>query len=341
MLYFLSDYQEGAHPLVLKKLLDTNMECLPGYGDDKYCESAAEKIKAACNCPGAEIRFLTGGTQTNAVVIDMLTQPYEGVIAADTGHISVHESGAVEFTGHKVLTIPNSNGKLEAQMIEKYLEEFYADDTHEHMVPPGLVYITHPTEMGTLYSKQELKDISDICRKYGLKLYLDGARMAYGLASRSAELTLPDIAELCDAFYIGGTKCGALSGEAVVFTPGNFPKAFLTQQKRHTALLAKGRLYGVQFDALFTDGLYYELGKNAIETAEKLKALMLSKGYALFVDSPTNQQFIVMENSKVEELAENVAFEVWSRPDPDHTAVRFCTSWATTAETIDKLAEYL
>ena len=279
MLYFLNDYSEGAHEKVLQHLIDTNMEQLPGYGSDHYCEEAKEKIKKACGREDAEVYLLTGGTQTNQIVIDTVLNPYEGVVAAQTGHVSAHEAGAIEFTGHKVLTLPEKEGKINAEDLRNLVETFYGDESHEHMVFPGMVYISHPTEYGTLYTRKELEELSATCREFKLPLYMDGARLIYGLVSKETDVTLQDIAELCDIFYIGGTKAGALCGEAVVFTGETMPKYFLTRVKQHGALLAKGRLLGVQFDALFTDELYLEIGKNAIETAAVLKEGLKEKKY--------------------------------------------------------------
>lgn len=340
MLSFESDYIEGAHPKILERLIETNMEQLPGYGNDPYCRSAAEKIKAACVCPGAEVFFLTGGTQTNMTVIDALLSPCEGVVAADTGHVSVHEAGAIEFTGHKVLTLPGEDGKIEAETLEEYLRTFFEDENHEHMVFPGAVYISHPTEYGTLYTKNELKGISRVCTTYGIPLYLDGARLGYGLAADGTDVTLPDIAKVCDAFYIGGTKVGALCGEAVVFTK-KAPAHFMTRMKQHGALLAKGRLIGIQFDVLFTDGLYLEISRHAIAMAAVLKDAFRAKGYSFYLDSPTNQIFIVLDNRKMKELAENAAFSFWEKADEEHTVVRFATSWATKRENVDALIRLL
>lgn len=271
MLCFENDYSEGAHPEILEHLIETNMEQLSGYGTDIYCQKAKEKIRNACGIPDAEVFLLTGGTQTNQIIIDTVLAPYEGVIASRTGHVSTHEAGAIEFTGHKVLELPEKEGKIQATDLKDLLETFYGDGNHEHMVFPGMVYISHPTEYGTLYSKQELKDLSAVCREYKIPLYMDGARLIYGLVSEGTDLTLQDIAQLCDCFYIGGTKAGLLCGEAVVFTGKNMPAHFLTRVKQHGALLAKGRLLGVQFDALFTDDLYLKIGKNAITTAAVLK----------------------------------------------------------------------
>ena len=341
MVSFENDYNAGAHPLVLKRLVETNLEKLTGYGEDPYCQSAKEKIRTACGCPEAEVYFLVGGTQTNAVVIDSLLKSYEGVIAADTGHVSVHEAGAIEYTGHKVLTIPQKDGKLQGQALKGFLEGFYQDGNHEHMVFPGMVYISHPTELGTLYSKKELGELHEICQSYGIPLFVDGARLGYGLASRETDVTLSDLAQLCDVFYIGGTKVGALCGEAVVFPKGNGPKHFLTMAKQHGALLAKGRLLGIQFDALFTEDLYLNIGKHAMDMAEKLKEILTEKGCKFYLNSPTNQQYILVENEEMKRLQKEIVFSFWEQVDEDHTAIRFVTSWATTEEDLETLRRVL
>lgn len=341
MLNFERDYSEGMHEKILEKLIKTNMEKTAGYGDDEYCASAKKKIKEACRCPDADVFFLVGGTQTNQVVIDSLLEKYEGVIAAKTGHISVHEAGAIEFTGHKVLELPQYNGKIKACELEKYLKTFYSDGNYEHMVFPGMVYISHPTEYGTLYSKAELSEISHICREYKIPLYMDGARLGYGLAADGTDITMPDIADLCDVFYIGGTKVGAICGEAVVFTHGTTPKHFVTTVKQHGALLAKGRLLGIQFDTLFENGLYLEISRNAIEKAKMMKDGFAKKGYGFFIDSPTNQIFIILENEKMKELSKNVSFSFWEKYDETHTVVRFASSWATSKEDVEKLIEII
>lgn len=332
MISFENDYSTGAHPRVLEALAATNLEPAPGYGTDRFCASAAERIRAACADDTADVFFLVGGTQTNAVVISSLLASYEGVIAADTGHIAVHEAGAIEATGHKVIALPEHDGKLQAADVATYLGTFYADETHEHMVLPGMVFIAHPSELGTLYSLAELEELSAVCRRFHIPLYLDGARLSYGLAAPESDVTLPDIARLTDAFYIGGTKCGALCGEAVVFPRGGMPKHFLTHVKQHGALLAKGRLLGVQFDTLFTNGLYGELGRTAIDAAAELRRILSEAGCTFFRESPTNQQFVILENSQMEALAERVRFSFWERVDDTHTAIRFVTSWSTTAE---------
>ncbi|MBQ5320841.1 MAG: aminotransferase class I/II-fold pyridoxal phosphate-dependent enzyme [Oscillospiraceae bacterium] len=340
MLYFENDYTEGACPEVLEALVKTNMESLGTYGFDSYSASAKEKIKTACKCPDAEIYFLTGGTQTNKTVIDAVLRKYEGVIAAASGHIALHEAGAIESAGHKVITLPQKDGKLKAEDAETYLRDFYNDDSHDHMVIPGMMYISHPTEYGTLYTKKELEDLSTVSKKYNIPLFLDGARLGYGLMAEGTDVTLPDIAKYCDVFYIGGTKVGALCGEAVVFTK-KAPTQFFTSIKQNGALLAKGRLNGVQFDRLFTDNLYLKISENAIKTAKKLKKAFKEKGYRFFIDSPTNQIFIVLENSKMETLKKNIIFSFWEKFDDNHTVVRFATSWATKEENIDELIKLL
>ena len=343
MTYFTSDYVNGAAPEVLNHLLETNSKNLTGYGSDDYCEIAISKIKKACNKPDADVYFLTGGTQTNQIVISTVLKPFEGVIAANTGHVSGHEAGAIEFSGHKVLQISHKDGKLSDNSIENLIKDFYNDRNHEHMVFPGMVYISLPTEYGTLYSKDELQNIYQICQKYNIFLYIDGARLGYALASPQNDLSLSDIANLCDAFYIGGTKVGALCGEALIFTKNRFetPAHFITQIKQHGALLAKGRLLGVQFDALFTDNLYYKIGEHGILMAEKLKNIFKTKGFRFYLESPTNQQFIILENSKMEELSKTIAFSFWEKYDENHTVVRFATSWSTTQQDLEELEKAL
>ena len=341
MLYFENDYSEGAHDKVLEALIKTNYEKLSGYGSDEYCEKAKEKIKKACVCENAEVYFLVGGTQTNQIIIDTTLKPYEGVVSAETGHVSVHEAGAIEYTGHKVLTVPQHNGKIDATELKDFLETFFNDGNHEHMVFPGMVYISHPTEYGTLYTKDELEKISTICREFELPLFLDGARLGYGVMAKETDVDIKTIAKYSDIFYIGGTKIGALCGEAVVFTKNNMPKHFTTMVKQHGALLAKGRLLGVQFDALFTDNLYFDIAKNAIYMAELLKKGLADKGYKFYLDSPTNQQFIILENSKMNELSKYVRFSFWEKYNDSHTVVRFATSWATKREDVESLIALL
>ncbi|MBQ9563912.1 MAG: low specificity L-threonine aldolase [Lachnospiraceae bacterium] len=337
MISFESDYICGAHPKVLARLCETNLEALPGYGSDRYCEAAKEKIRQACGCPDAQVEFLVGGTQTNEIVIATLLRDWEGVVAAKTGHISVHEAGAVEYNGHKVLEVPETQGKIPAKVLRAYLEGFYADDNHEHMVFPGMVYISHPTEYGTLYTKAELTALSEVCRAYDIPLFLDGARLGYGLASLQTDLDLRDIAALTDVFYIGGTKVGALCGEAVVYPGAKRPAHFLTSIKKRGALLAKGRLLGVQFDALFTDGLYLEISRYAIRAAEELKEIIRESGLPFFLESPTNQQFVILTNEQLKKLSQEVAVSFWEAYDADHTVVRLATSWSTTEEDLESL----
>lgn len=341
MISFESDYIAGAHPQIIARLIETNMEILSGYGTDKYCESAKEKIRCACECPDAQVEFLVGGTQTNAVVISAMLNDYEGVVTADTGHINVHEAGAVEFTGHKVLTLSHKDGKIMPEVLKEYIDGFYADCNREHMVFPGMVYVTHPTEYGTLYTKQELTQISEICHAHQIPLYLDGARLGYGLMSRQTDVTLSDIARLCDVFYIGGTKVGALCGEAVVFTKQNRPRYFMTSVKKRGALLAKGRLLGVQFDALFTDDLYFKISRHGIDMADKLKAVLHKKNLRFYLETPTNQQFVILEDEQLKALQKKVTVSFWEKYDDNHTVVRFATSWSTTQEEIDMLRELL
>ncbi len=341
MLSFESDYICGAHPTVLQRLTDTNRQPLSGYGTDPYCESAKVKIRDAFRCPDADIFFLVGGTQTNAIVIDTLLQAHEGVIAAATGHIAQHEAGAIEFTGHKVLPLPQHTGKLDAAEVAAYIRDFYADENNEHMVAPGMVYISHPTEYGTLYTKEELTALATVCRDADIPLYMDGARLGYGLMSRDTDLTPADIATLCDVFYIGGTKVGALCGEALVFPHGGMPRRFLAHVKQHGALLAKGRVLGVQFDALFTDDLYWRISRHAIDAAERLKEILRQKGYTFFLETATNQQFLLMEDAALARLNGKVAYSYWEKPDDTHTVIRLATSWSTTEEDLQQLAAIL
>ncbi|MCR5255402.1 MAG: aminotransferase class I/II-fold pyridoxal phosphate-dependent enzyme [Acetatifactor sp.] len=341
MISFESDYITGCHPEILKKLGETNLEALGGYGSDKYSKSAEEKIKAAAGVPDGQVFFISGGTQTNQLIISTMLDEYQGVVAAETGHVAVHEAGAIEYTGHEVLTVPGYDGKLKASDVKRFAETFYSDANHEHMVFPGMVYISHPTEYGTLYTLDELKDIRKVCDEYDMSLFIDGARLGYGLMSFDTDVTLTDIANVSDVFYIGGTKVGALCGEAVVFTHGNAPVHFVNRIKRHGALLAKGRLCGIQFDTLFTDDLYFKISRHAIEMAQLLKNALTEKGYKFYIDSPTNQQFVVLDDSKYEELSKNVAMSFWEKPDDGHTVVRLATCWSTTKEDIETLKSYL
>ena len=341
MLSFESDYILGAHEKVLEALIKTNNEVMSGYGNDIHTQNAKNLIKKACGTECSEVFFLTGGTQANQVVISTMLKSFEAVISAQTGHIALHEVGAIEFTGHKVIELPQSEGKLDASAVNAYLEGFYADENNSMMVVPKMIYISHPTEYGTLYSKEELKELRALCDKYGMKLFLDGARLGYGLASRQTDVTLHDIAELCHVFYIGGTKVGALCGEAVVFAKGETPERFLSQTKQHGAMLAKGRLTGVQFEALFKDGLYFEISKNAIDRAEELKELFASHGYEFFLDSPTNQQFVILNDEQMAKISQKCRFGFWEKLPDGRTVVRFATSFATTKEEIKELAKII
>ncbi|MCJ1656454.1 low specificity L-threonine aldolase [Staphylococcus sp. NRL 16/872] len=341
MISFENDYLEGAHEKVLQRLLDTNLIQASGYGDDQFSKKAAEQIKATIKCPEATVRFLVGGTQTNQVVINSVLESYEGVISADTGHVAVHEGGAIEFSGHKVLAIPSHEGKITPKEVNAYLDTFYSDFKREHMVFPGMVYISHPTEYGTLYSKEELKNLATVCKEHKVPLFMDGARLGYGLMSDQSDLTIEDIAKYCDIFYIGGTKIGALCGEAIVFTNHNEPKHFTTRIKQHGALLAKGRLVGVQFLELFTNNLYFDISRHAINMANKMKKGFIDKGYQVYFDSPTNQQFFILSENKIKELQKKVKFAVWEKYDDNHRVVRFATSWATTEKNVDKLLELI
>jgi len=341
MITFASDYTTGAHPEVLRRLVETNLEGLEGYGADPYCESAKAKIRQAVGVPEAQVELLTGGTQTNAIVIATMLADHEGVVAAETGHINTHEAGAIEYTGHKVLPLHHHAGKLDAEEVRAYLEAFFADDSREHMVYPGMVYVSHPTEYGTLYSLAELTALSAVCRRYDLPLFVDGARLAYALSSRETDVTLADLGRLADVFYIGGTKCGALCGEAIVFTHGNRPPHFLNAVKKRGALLAKGRLLGVQFDALFSDDLYGRIGRHAIEMASRLKEIFASRGYEFYLPSPTNQQFVVMPNDRLSAFGAKIGYTVWQPYDATHTVIRLATSWSTTEADLAALAEAL
>lgn len=340
-LWFGSDYQEGACPEIITALERTALEHHEGYGADFYTTRAKEKIRDACGCPDAAVTFLIGGTQTNQVVIDTMCAPYEGVIAAASGHVNVHEAGAIEYSGHKVLTLPAHYGKIDPDELEQLLADFYQDANHEHMVFPGMVYISHPTEYGTLYTRQELTRLHHVCAAHNIPLFLDGARLASGLAAQGTDVNLKDIAELTDVFYIGGTKCGALFGEAVVFTKHNEPAHFVTCVKQHGALLAKGFAAGLMFDTLFTDDLYLRNGRNAVDTAMRIRQGLLEKGYRLYLDSPTNQQFVIVSNEKMQELDGRVVYGYMEKYDEGHTVIRFCTSWATTMEDVEKLLEIL
>lgn len=336
MISFESDYDNGCHEAILKRLLMTNEERATGYGLDDYCTAAKEKIRNACEKPDADVFFLVGGTQTNATVIDSMLASYQGVLAVETGHINVHESGAIESSGHKVLTLPSHDGKMDATELEQWLHDFYADPTYDHMVFPGIVYITFATEMGTIYTLAEMQAISRICKEYHLPLFIDGARLGYGLMAQGSDITLPQLAALCDVFYIGGTKCGAYCGEAVVFPHHNAPAHFFTIVKQHGALMAKGRLLGIQFDTLMQDGLYFKIARHAIEQAMRLREAFITRGYKMYSNSPTNQQFVLLDKDTVQRLEKDFVFEQWY-PVGDKMNCRFVTSWATRPEDVDAL----
>lgn len=340
MQHFDSDYMEGMHPAILEALVRTNMQKTTGYGLDEYCVAAREAIRKACAAPDAEVHFLVGGTQTNSTVIRALLRPHEGVVAAATGHIAVHESGAIEAGGHKVLTLPHKEGKISAAQVDEYLERFYADESFEHMVFPAMVYLSLPTEYGTLYSLAELEAMAEVCRKWNLKLFVDGARLGYGLAAAECDVTLADLARLCDAFYIGGTKCGAMFGEAVVMRKGLVPH-FFTIVKQQGALLAKGRMLGIQFLTLFTDNLYLDIARHAVEQAARLKRAFIERGYELYFDSPTNQVFVTLNAEQEKRLRAATTFTEWERLADDRLVVRLATSWGTRPEDITALIEQL
>lgn len=333
MIRFECDYAEGAHPSILARMQETNLTQTPGYGEDAHCENARAYIRRDCGAPQAAVYFLVGGTQANATVIASILRPHQGVLSAVSGHINVHESGAIEATGHKVLALPSADGKITAEQIENAAAAHENDDTHEHMVQPGMVYISHPTENGTTYNKAELTAISEVCHRRKLPLFLDGARLGYGLAAERS-LTLPDIARLCDVFYIGGTKVGALFGEAVVITNPALQSDFRYHIKQRGGLLAKGRLLGIQFETLLENGLYYRLGEQAVAFARELRGAFEQKGFPMRYDSRSNQQFPILPDAALEQLAERYAFSFWERMDDSHSAVRFCTSWATTPEAV-------
>jgi len=337
MILFNSDYTEGALPEIIDALVRTNMEQTVGYGEDDYCAAAREYIRRDCEAPNADVHFIVGGTQTNLLIISSVLRPHQAAVCAKSGHINTHETGAIEATGHKVITVEGELGKLSAADILKVYKTHYEDETHEHIAQPKLVYISHPTEWGTLYTKKELMEISKACRKCGFYLYLDGARLGYGLCATGSDLTLPDIAECCDAFYIGGTKCGALFGEAVVISNRDLCEDFRYCMKQKGAMLAKGRLLGVQFSELFRDGLYVRACGKANRLAMKIRDAFAAKGYGFFFDSVTNQQFPILKNEDIAKLSEKYGFLPIEKIDDDNTAVRFCTSWATSEDNVEKL----
>ena len=339
MIQFQCDYNEGAHPRILERMIQTNFEQTVGYGEDHFCEAARSLIKKACGRNDADVHFLVGGTQANATVISAALKPYQGVVCAHTGHINVHETGAIEHGGHKVLAVPSENGKLSAEGLLRTIETHYEEDGPEHTVQPGMVYISFSTETGTIYSLAELKEFRKICDKYDIPLFIDGARLGYGLCSEGCDVTLEDIAGLADVFYIGGTKQGALFGEAVVITSESLKKDFRYYIKQNGGMLAKGRLLGIQFLTLFEDGLYFELASHAVNQALRIRDAFKKKGFAFLAESPSNQQFPILPDDVAEELGKNYLFSIWQKVDTEHTAVRFCTSWATRPEVVDKLIE--
>ena len=341
MIYFDSDYMAGAHPEVLERLIETNGLHTPGYGSDEFTLKAKNLILENCGLKKGEVYFLVGGTQTNTVVIDRLLDKNDGVVAVDTSHINVHEAGAIEAWGHKILVLPNHDGKLSAHELKAYLEEFYSDDTNAHMVRPGMVYLSFPTELGTIYSKKELQDIYTICKEYTIPLYIDGARLAFGLQAEGNDVRMRELPKLCDVFYIGGTKCGALFGEAVVTSRPELLRRFDSMRKLHGALLAKGRLLGVQFEALFTNDLYERIGREGVSLAMRLKKLFQSHGFETFIDSPTNQQFFILPNEVIEYLKPHCSFEYWGAPGSKESKVRFVTGWSTTTSDIQTLSALL
>lgn len=355
MLHFDSDYLEGAHPAILDRLVSTNFDQTAGYGTDEVCAAARDSIRKACDCAHASVYFLTGGTQTNVIATDQLLRPWEGVVSADTGHIHAHEAGALEASGHKALPLPHKNGKLVADDVRTLAESYWGDANREHIVAPGVVYISHPTEYGTIYSLSELEALAQVCQDFDMRLFMDGARLGYGLAARGSDVTLPDIARLCDAFYIGGTKVGALFGEAVVFTRPGLDDHFFTNMKKHGGLLAKGRILGLQFDVLFEKEphseaesardnaciRYENIARHAVELAQHLADSFRSKGYDLAIESPTNQQFVILDDDAMERLAQHASFSYWERTPDGRTVVRFATSWATKVEAVDELLALL
>lgn len=334
MIYFNCDYTEGAHPRIIERLSQTNMEQTIGYGMDGHCKRAEELIKKECNREDVDVHFLVGGTQANATVIDAALKPYQGVICAETGHINVHETGAVEASGHKCIAIPSCDGKIYEPEIRKILAEHYANGGDEHMVQPKMVYISNPTELGTIYSKAELTKLYNLCKEFGVYLFLDGARLGYGLMCKENDLSIADIAALTDVFYIGGTKVGALFGEAVVIGNQELKADFRYNIKQHGGMLAKGRLLGIQFETLFEDGLYYEIAKHAMDMAEIIHDKMVALGAQFYVESPTNQIFVTLPDTVIKELAQNYKLESMGRVDETHSAVRICTSWATQKQNV-------
>lgn len=351
MLRFDTDYMEGCTPEILSALTATNLEQTPGYGDDPYTQRARSLTLEACGLPEEipgkgrpQVHFFIGGTQTNAVALGALLPACSGVICADTGHINVHEAGAIELSGHKVISLPSKQGKITARQIKDYCKAYHADDTRAHIVAPAAVYLSFPTELGTLYTLAELKAIRDVCTGWGLTLYIDGARLGYGLTSPACDLTLPDLARIAHVFYIGGTKCGALFGEALVAQPSALPSNFFSIMKQHGAVLAKGRLLGIQFETLMADraALYLRICRHGVEQALRLRQGFESKGYRPYIDSPTNQQFFLLPNAEIDRLVSlGVSFELWGPRRRALTPVRFVCSWATSPQSVDTLLSLL
>ena len=341
MIYFNNDYSEGCHEKVLQKLMETNMVQTPGYGMDDYCARAAATIKKLCENEKLDVHFLVGGTQTNLTVIDAALRPHQGVLCAHTGHINVHETGAVEATGHKVLGLPSDDGKITAKQVCDAALAHLSSDCAEHIVQPKMVYISNPTELGTIYSLRELTELSNVCREFGYYLFMDGARLGYGLMAKDNDLTMADIARLCDVFYIGGTKVGALFGEAVVISNPAVNEDFRYMIKQHGGMLAKGRLLGVQFDALLTDGLYFEISRHADQLADQIRDTLSQLRVPMYVPGTTNQIFPILPDAVLERLAKDFTFNVECRVDDTHCAIRFCTSWATKPDNVDALCDAL
>ena len=338
MISFRNDYSEGAHPKVLAALEKNNLVTTCGYSMDDFCAEARGIVRARFSCPQADVHFMVGGTIANTTVIAAALRPWEGVIAADTGHINVHETGAIEASGHKVCAIEAPGGKLTPALVRELLRR-HCDGQDEHMVLPRMVYISDATELGTIYTKSELSALHDVCREYGLYLFLDGARLPAALVAEGNDLAPADFAKYCDVFYIGGTKVGALFGEAAVFTKHNMPRYFSTIAKQHGALLAKGRLLGLQFDTLFTDDLYFRISKHAINMAMQIRDAFDARGLQFYLHSPTNLQFLIMENKAVRALQQKIAFHTWGKVDEEHSVARFATSWSTTQEDVDALID--
>ena len=341
MIRFDSDYVEGCIPEILQALQDTNEEQTVGYGMDAHCENARALIRKAIGNENADVHFLVGGTQTNVTVISSVLRPYQGAVCAETGHINEHETGALEACGHKCLTIPSKDGTITAEQVDRLIEDHYSGPSVEHTVQPGIVYISFPTELGTLYSKKQLTDLYAVCQKHDIPLFIDGARLGYALASSKNDLTLEDIARYSDMFYIGGTKIGALFGEAVVITNDRYKKDFRYNIKQRGGMLAKGRLLGIQFEQLFTDDCYMKISRHCMEMAERLAEGFRKKGYSFAFEAETNQIFPILSDEKVKELSTEFTFTPWGRTDNTHQIIRFVTSFMTKPEAVDQLIRLL